>query len=208
MELLLIRHGLPIRRELAEGAADPPLSEDGQSQAQHLGQYLSSEDLDAVYTSPMRRAAETAAPVVAGRDLEVVHEPDVAEFDRDSSEYVPVEELKASNDPRWQAMIDGTWDGLSEPHDVFAERVIGAIERIIGAHRSQKVAITCHGGVINAYVSHLLGIDPGQRGFFYPNYTSIHRVAAASSGERMIVSLNETTHLRNTGLPMGLFQHG
>ena len=44
--------------------------------------------------------------------------------------------------------------------------------------------------------------------FFYPNYTSIHRVAAARSGERSVVTINETSHLRNTGLPMGLFQKG
>ena len=50
----------------------------------------------------------------------------------------------------------------------------------------------------------MLGIDDPS-GFFYPNYTSIHRVAAARSGERSVLSLNETCHLRGTGLPIGLF---
>jgi hypothetical protein len=63
----------------------------------------------------------------------------------------------------------------------------------------------CHGGVINAYLAHVLGLG-ARRGFFYPNYTSVHRVAAARSGERSIVTVNETPHLRGTGLPMGLFQ--
>jgi probable phosphoglycerate mutase len=62
----------------------------------------------------------------------------------------------------------------------------------------------CHGGVINGYLAHVLGLD-GQS-FFYPNYTSIHRVAAARSGERSVVTINETSHLRRTGLPIGLFQ--
>jgi probable phosphoglycerate mutase len=62
--------------------------------------------------------------------------------------------------------------------------------------------------VINGYLSHVLGMDHVTRGFFYPNYTSIHRVAAASSGERSIVTVNETSHLRGTDLPMGLFQSG
>ena len=44
--------------------------------------------------------------------------------------------------------------------------------------------------------------------FFHPNYTSIHRVAAASSGERSVLTLNETSHLRGSGLPVGLFQEG
>ena len=50
--------------------------------------------------------------------------------------------------------------------------------------------------------------NAGERGFFYPNYTSINRVAAASSGERSVITINETSHLRGTGLPMGLFQRG
>jgi len=208
MELLLVRHGLPIRRELKEGVADPELAPEGHQQASRLGQYLSSEHLDAVYASALRRAQETAAPVVEGRDLTLRIEPDVSEFDKDSSEYVPVEELKRTNDPRWQAMLDGTWEPGSESHEVFRERTVGAIERIIGEHRGDRVAIVCHGGVINAYLSHLLGLDNDQRGFFYPNYTSIHRVAAASSGERSVVTINETSHLRGSGLPMGLFQHG
>jgi probable phosphoglycerate mutase len=138
----------------------------------------------------------------------MVIEPDVAEYDKNSSEYVPVEQLKADNDPRWQAMLDGIWEQDAEDQDDFNARTIGAIERIIGAHRGERVAIVCHGGVINAYLTHLLDLEVGSRGFFYPNYTSIHRVAAASSGERSVVTINETSHLRGTGLPMGLFQKG
>ena len=207
MELLLIRHALPVRRELEEGIADPELSEAGIAQAVHLGQYLSSEHLDAVYASSLQRARQTAEPVADGRNLEIVIEPDVAEYDKDSPQYVPVEELKAANDPRWQQMLDGAWEG-TETQQEFNERTVGAIERIIGEHRGGRVAIVCHGGVINAYVTRVLGLPEDTRGFFYPNYTSIHRIAAASSGERSIVTINETSHLRNTGLPMGMFQRG
>ncbi len=208
MELLLIRHALPVRRELETGVADPELASEGHEQARHLAQYLSSEHLDAVYASSLQRAQQTAAPVVAGRDLEMVIEPDVAEYDKNSPEYVPVEELKATNDPRWIAMLDGIWEQEGEDEATFNARTIGAIERIIGEHRGERVAIVCHGGVINAYLTHILDLDVDRRGFFYPNYTSIHRVAAASSGERSIITINETSHLRGTGLPMGLFQNG
>lgn len=208
MELLLIRHALPVRKELKEGIADPELAPDGHTQAEHLGTYLASEHLDAVYASSQQRAQQTAVPVIRDRGLELVIEPDVAEYDKDSSEYVPVEELKAANDPRWQQMLDGTYSPGGESHDVFASRTITAIERIINEHRGQRVAIVCHGGVINAYLSKMLDLDSDSRGFFYPNYTSIHRIAAASSGERSVVTINETSHLRGTGLPMGMFQQG
>lgn len=208
MELLLIRHALPIRRELESGAADPELSQDGLAQAVHLAQYLSSERLDAVYASSMQRARQTAEPVAAEQGLEISLRDGITEFDRYSSEYIPVEELKAKNDPRWQEMLDGVWDG-DESHEEFHQRTVGAIEEIVAAHPGHRVAVVCHGGVINAYITSILGLtNEFSRGFFYPNYTSIHRVAASSRGDRSVITLNETGHLRHTGLPMGLFQQG
>jgi probable phosphoglycerate mutase len=207
MELLIIRHGLPVRRELTEGAADPELAPQGHEQAHHLARYLESERIDAIYASPMARARETAAPLAERFGLDVRISPGVAEWDQNSPEYVPVEELKAANDPRWHAMLAGEWTS-DESEEDFRERVLAAIESIIDAHRGEKVAVVCHGGIINGYLSHVLGLGEFARGFFYPNYTSINRVAAASSGERSVVTLNETSHLRGTGLPMGLFQKG
>jgi probable phosphoglycerate mutase len=207
MELLLVRHALPVRREVVDGPADPELSEAGRRQAQHLAEYLSTERVHAVYSSPLRRARETAAPVAAAQGVPVLVEDGIAEWDRNASAYVPVEELKATNDPRWQALVAGTWtvDGLSP--DEFRRTVVTALDAIATRHPAQKVAVVCHGGVINTYLAHVLDL-PNTMGFFYPNYTSIHRVAVARSGERSIVTVNETSHLRGTGLPMGLFQHG
>lgn len=207
MELLLVRHALPIRRELVEGVADPELSESGLHQAEHLAQYLSSERIDAVYSSPMQRARQTAAPIAAAHGLPVSIDAGLAEFDQNSPEYVPVEELKAANDPRWISLLDGTWDSDESEAD-FRARTIGSIESIIERHPGQRVLAACHGGVINLYLAHVLGLTESTRGFFYPNYTSISRVAAASTGERSVVTINETSHLRGTGLPMGLFQKG
>jgi 2,3-bisphosphoglycerate-dependent phosphoglycerate mutase len=204
MELLLIRHGLPVRRELTEGIADPELAADGIEQAKRLGEYLSTEAIRAVYTSPLRRAMQTAEPLAAAQGVGIVVDDAVAEWDRTSSEYVPVEELKAANDPRWQAMMNGEWTAEETPEE-FRERSVGAIERMIAAHSGDTIAVVCHGGVINGYLSHILGLSH-PIGFFYPNYTSIHRVAAARSGERSIVTLNETAHLRGAGLPIGIFQ--
>ncbi len=200
----MIRHALPIRRELEEGAADPELSEAGHAQAKHLAEYLSSEELHAIYASPMKRAQQTAAPLGARLNLPVQLIDGVAEFDRNSSEYVPVEELKAANDPRWQQILDNSWEGRDETQEEFGRRVCLAVESIVSAHTGNNVAIVCHGGVINSYLARVLG-TPESTGFFYPNYTSIHRVLAARSGQRQIITVNETAHLRGTGLPIGLY---
>ncbi len=205
MELLLIRHALPVRRELADGVADPELSTDGHAQAEHLATYLSSEHLDAIYASPLRRAHQTASAVAAHRPLDVEVCDGVAEYDRLSPEYIPVEELKAENDPRYHAVLGGEWLGVDETADEFRERVVTSVEKLIDAPAGGRIAVVCHVGVINRYLCHVLGLQ-SPRGFFYPNYTSINRIAAARGGPRSIVTINETSHLRGTGLPIGLFQ--
>lgn len=205
MELLLIRHGLPVRRELTEGIADPELSTAGLAQAEHLADYLASEPLDAVYASPLRRAFQTAEPIAARRGLPIEVIDGVAEWDRNSSEYIPIEELKAANDPRYHEMMKGEWTSREETAEEFSARVITAVDALIDAHPGERIAVSCHGGTINAYLSHVLGLPVGP-GFFYPNYTSIHRIAASRSGHRSIVTVNETAHLRGTGLPMGIVQ--
>jgi probable phosphoglycerate mutase len=204
VELILIRHALPVRRELLEGAADPELSEAGTLQAGLLADYLAGETIHAVYASPLQRAIETARPLSERLLLPVTIADGIAEYDRHSSEYVPIEELKATNDPRWQQMLDDDWDDRDETRIEFADRVYATIEAIVAAHPGEKVAVVCHGGVINAYLARVLAA-PDSAGFFYPNYTSIHRVAAARSGQRQILTINETAHLRGTGLPIGLY---
>ena len=205
MEVLLIRHAIPIRRELESGIADPELATEGLKQADLMAQYLASEKLHAIYASPMQRAQQTAQPLASVQGLSITTIDGVAEYDKNSNQYVPVEELKAKNDPRWQEMLRGEWTSTDETEDEFIKRIVDSVEEIIANHASQRVAIVCHGGVINAYICHVLGLA-NQRGFFYPNYTSIHRIAAAGSGERSIVTLNETSHLHGSGLPIGLFQ--
>jgi probable phosphoglycerate mutase len=206
MELILVRHGLPIRREVTEGAADPELSPDGRAQARHFAEYMALEHVDAIYTSPMKRAVQTAEPLEKLKSLIAVHVDGVAEFDQHSNEYIPVEELKATNDPRWQEMRDGGY-GLHEDPTEFNNRVYESLEQIINDNRGGRVVVTCHGGVINSYLARVLDLPSTKGQFFYPNYTSIHRIAASSAGHRSILSVNETSHLRGTGLPVGLF-HG
>jgi probable phosphoglycerate mutase len=193
MELLIIRHGLPIRIDDADGPADPELSELGHRQAQQLADWLRHDRIDAIYTSPMRRAMQTAAPLAEAFGVEAIVDDEVAEFDKNSHFYVPIEELKAANDPRYQQIISGQpLEGEVDPY-TFREVVTVAIERIIEANRGGTVAIVCHGGVINGYASHVLGIDFPL--FFQPHYTSVNRFLASSAGHRSVASLNETGHL-------------
>ena len=195
MELILVRHGLPVRREVVEGPADPELSVEGHDQSARLANYLATESIAAIYSSPMKRAFQTAEPLAVKTNLPISIVDDVAEYDRLSNEYIPIEELRAANDERWHKLVAGGWQSDSDTLENFRHRVVSSLEQLISQHASQRIVVTCHGGVINQYIAHVLGIST-ERGFFYPQYTSIHRVVAAQNGLRSIVSLNEIAHLR------------
>ncbi|MCP3985840.1 MAG: histidine phosphatase family protein [bacterium] len=196
MELVLIRHGLPIRQENPAGApADPPLSQEGRAQAEAAAQWLAVEHFDALYASPLLRARETAAPLARLQGLAVEIEPGVIELDHESERYVPLEELKIEDPGAWKAMLSAEgYGGVDLP--AFRERVVHTLEALIDRHPGGRVAIACHGGVVNAWASHLLRLEEPL--FFEPAYTSMSRFMAAASGERSIRSLNETGHLRST----------
>ncbi len=192
MELILVRHGLPERVELAAGRADPALSDPGQRQARQVGGWLSRETIDAIYASPLRRAIETATPLAETVGLRpVVHEA-VAEYDRAESHYIPMEELKAEDYAAWKAFMDG---GYGDEFDMtaFARTVDGGMEEIIRANAGRRVAVFCHGGVINVWTATVLGMAP--RLFIDVAYGSVSRFLCASTGERNVRSLNETGHL-------------
>ena len=197
MELLLIRHALPVRVDGGEGPADPSLSSVGVRQAAVVAGALADEPLAAVVSSPLRRARETAAFIAAAHGLDVVVHEGLAEFDRNTTWYVPIEELKAARDPRWPAMVEGR---LDEDHGIdletFRAGALGAIEAIIANYAGGAVAAVTHGGVINAYVAEVLGA--ASTSIFYPHYASVSRILASRGGVRSIHSLNEGQRLSRT----------
>jgi probable phosphoglycerate mutase len=188
MELILIRHGLPVR---SAETSDPPLSEEGHEQARRAARWLSGERIDAVYSSPMRRAVQTAEPLLAACGLPLATDERIVEFDRGSGQYIPMEELKREDYAAWKAMAEGTFDV-----DIFAfqKEVVTALEEIVAANAGRTAAVFCHGGVVNVWTAHVLKMEA--RLFFEPGYASIHRYLCARSGERNIVALNERAHLR------------
>jgi len=195
MELILIRHGLPLRVEREDGSpADPPLSETGRAQANAVGAWLAKEKIDAIYSSPLRRAYETAQPLSERIGMSIQLEPRVAEFDQDSETYVPLEELKLIDYERWlQFMKQGYPDGMDL--ESFRQGVIEGLGEVASAHPGQHIAVFCHGGVINTLASDVIGL--GFRLFFNPFYTSINRFLISSGGVRSVGSLNERAHLRD-----------
>ncbi len=197
MELVLIRHALPVRIDSTpdDSPADPWLSEVGRAQAERLVEALRDDELTALYTSPALRAQETAGPVAEAFDLEPVVEPGLAEFDTAERSYVPVEELRAAGDPRWARLQRGELSSEGVDPVAFRRRVVAAVEQIVAAHPGGRAVLVMHAGSINAAAGHVSGQTTPI--WFAPAYCSISRIAIARGGRRGLVSLNETGHVRD-----------
>ena len=192
MELLLIRHGLPQRVENSDGTpADPSLSPNGLKQAAAMAAHLADAGIEHIVASPLRRAHETALPLARTTGLQIEVDGGVVEFDQQSALYIPLEELKQTDYDRWLELMQGGLE-MAVDFEAFRKTVVAAIEAIIARHPGKRVAIVCHGGVINSWASHILKTPAPF--IFQPDYTSINRFLAARSGERNLVSLNETPH--------------
>jgi probable phosphoglycerate mutase len=198
MDLLWVRHGEPERIAPGTGVrADPALTEQGRDQARRIADWLSFEPIDAVLSSPMRRAVETATPIAdkLGVDVEVVD--GLIEYDSNSDHYIPMEELRLNKDERFTAMVEGRWDAFgADLPEVFRARVDATVAKIVARFAGKRVAVVCHGGVINVALGSVLGVE--QPLWFEPGYTSLSRMLASRNGIRSIASLNELAHLTAT----------
>jgi probable phosphoglycerate mutase len=187
MELILVRHGLPERRA---DTSDPPLNALGREQAVRVARYLARERVDAVFSSTMLRAIQTAEPFAAQGGHTVLQREGIVEFDREAGAYIPMEELKREDYAAWKAFAAGDHGA---DIGAFQDKVVETLEAIVAASAGKRVAVFCHGGVVNVWTAYVLGMAP--RLFFEPVYASVHRYLCASTGERNVVSLNERSHL-------------
>jgi 2,3-bisphosphoglycerate-dependent phosphoglycerate mutase len=149
--LLLVRHGeTDWNRELRiQGSSDTELNATGRAQALELARELADVPLDAVYTSDLGRARETAEIVVADRELEVKLDPDLRERRFGSWEGLTRAEI-AERFPDLEHH-DGETD------DEVRQRILAAVGRIVAAHPGEDVLVVSHGGALNALWHHAFG---------------------------------------------------
>lgn len=202
MEVMLIRHG-EQESDIATGAdfRDPPLSERGRAQAAALGESLKDRHIDAVYASPLQRALDTARAITAHRDD---MEPKIIDDLREHELFRDLPEGSNIGDIMSRELLRALTSRLineqsadaypfSEGSAEFRKRSVNAVEQAIWSQRGQRIAVVCHAGVINAYVSHVM--KSPYDFVFGPDHTSIS-VVDALEHRRMVRRLNDSYHLR------------
>ncbi len=150
-KLFLVRHAEPAITGVLLGQCDPPLSEQGRT---HAAALLASTPLSIVYTSPLKRAIETANRIARGAPIEVID--DLKEISLGAWDGRTWAEIEAE-DPEFAARKHADWRGVTlpgaEPWIDFAARVQRAFERIQRGPR--PAAIVAHAAVHNV----IAGVD-------------------------------------------------
>ncbi|MEO9138584.1 MAG: histidine phosphatase family protein [Jatrophihabitans sp.] len=193
MRLILIRHALPERVETATDAPDPPLSSIGLRQVDALVETLAGERIDAVWASPLARARQTAQPLADARGLPVQVHDGLREFDFGDGLYIPAEDTEHPAVRAIAARMDDQ-EGNVDLLD-FQRVVVAAIGDIIAVTAPDATAaVSCHGGVINAYAAAVLRVPDVFFGKI--SYTGTSWFTVSRSGRVRLVTLNEHAHVR------------
>ena len=157
----LVRHGATEWNidKRAQGMADIPLTQKGKEEAQLAREQLANVPLDAVYSSDLSRAYETARTIAASHGLEVKTDPDFREIDQGEWTGLPVDEIKERWPDMWgPARHYSTRPGGESPMQV-RERALAGLRRVIEAHPDGDVVIVSHGGTIRWISAEVLGYD-------------------------------------------------
>ncbi len=199
----LIRHGKADHRSTAHtptprgDSSDPPLDETGLEQAAALTRRLRMmPEPAAIYCSTLTRARETIAPYLEAAGRTATYLDDLAEWHAGDWELKEFEELLTEHPEMPDRVLfqDPVFvlAPNSEPVSAFRRRVIDAVEGALAANPEGDVWIVCHGGVINAYIGHVLGVED-QEMFFLPPNTSINTVKV-DGDQRTMWFLGDDTH--------------
>lgn len=198
MKLILIRHGETLwnREKRVQGISDIELSERGIKQVQNLAHSLKDEEIDAIVSSPLKRAYETARIINQFHDLTIESERDLQELDQGDLEGMRFSELMENHlsflekwlqDPASIIMPNG--EALSD----LQRRAWSVIEKVMKSGKNTIVA--SHGFTIMTILCKFQNLSLSQFREVHVD-TASKTVVTIKDGKGSVISLNSTDHLR------------
>jgi probable phosphoglycerate mutase len=192
VQLLLVRHALPLRSEPGKGS-DPDLSADGIEQAKRLPDALARFPITRLVSSPQRRAVQTAQPVADALGLAIDIDDRLAEYDRDLKHYIPIEQIAAEYPEELARLASGHLPSTVD-ETAFLSRINEGIRDLAATvDHEDTVAVFSHGGVINGLLHSILRTDKIL--CVNVDYAGITRVLSSRNGELYVASVNGTEHV-------------
>lgn len=194
--LLLVRHGeTPTTGAVLPGRAPGlHLSDRGRAQAERVSERLSDLPVDALYSSPLERACETAEPTAASTGLAVKRDDGLLECDFGDWTGAAIADLAAL--PEWQTVQHSPSEFRFPDGESFPEmqaRIVGAMESLCAAHAGGVVVFFSHADPIKAAVAHALGtpLDLFQRIVISPG--SVSAISFVEGQDPAVHMVNSTS---------------
>ncbi|GAC1362338.1 MAG: hypothetical protein NVS2B12_11420 [Ktedonobacteraceae bacterium] len=192
--LLIVRHGQTtwnVEHRLPGQLPGVALNEVGRQQASRLAEALKVLPISAVVSSPLERARDTAAYLVAGRNLEVQLEPDLMDTDVGPWAGKTIDEVSKS-DPNWKAFVR---DPMVAPEGIetfgqVQQRVVAAVERWRAReHIGAYVAFVAHADVVKLLVAHYTGLETVRAGSIHIDNASVSMIEIDNEEHPHVVSI-------------------
>ena len=201
--ILLIRHGQS--RGNAErrfgGHSPTPLSDLGRAQAETTARALRDEGIDAIYSSDLLRAVETAAPLASATGLRVRTSAAFRERSVGRMEGLTFEAAAEQFPDEYAALPRRDFDHVlpgGESYRQMLDRSAGELDRAVEAHRGGTLAVFSHTGTICILALHLMGaLDaPTLRPVWVASSNcGVTRFHLQHGGLIRVPAVNDTRHL-------------
>jgi len=198
VKIILVRHGetaLNQSRCIQGSRSDTQLNQKGKQQAESLALRLRQERIQAIYSSPLRRALDTAQAIARYHQIEVDVEPNLIEIDVGELEGVPVSKIGGFLDQ----LLSGQAETNFEVHGgeslaAVQQRAWSTIQRLIDRYPDGVLAVVCHYFVILTIICSVLGLPLSQIGRLRLGEGSISTIVSDKQAARLVL-LNDTCHL-------------
>lgn len=199
-KVILIRHGETVWNYLGklQGHRDVPLSEVGLNQAKALAKRLEAYQIDAVYSSDLQRAYQTANAFAEPKGLLVQTVKELREMDFGKWEGMSYKQIQKTTPELWNAWVNdpiSTSPPQGEPVPQMAERVYEAIKKIVSESQGKQIAIVCHGGSIRAFISKILGMKLSDNWRIRQDNVSLNILDFPDWENGIVMLLNDRTHI-------------
>ena len=168
LRLYLLRHGqteMSRANVFCGRGLDPALTDEGVSMADAFAAAYRDRTWTAIYSSPLKRAIDTATPLAAARELSVVQREELAEIDYGKWDGLAAEAVardwhdeyeRWTADPAWNPPTGG------ETAIALSQRMTNVVEEITGSHMDGNVLVVSHKASIRVLLCALLGVDVGR----------------------------------------------
>ena len=198
--IYLVRHGQTAwnKEEIFRGRTDVPLDETGLKQAELAAEYFREMYIDAIYSSPLSRALQTAQKIAQFHNLKIQPLSGIIDMSFGKWEGRPHQEIRENDRETYRRWIE-------EPHlvrlpggeglDDVRARVMAALEEVIREHPEKTLVLVSHRVICKVLICAILGLDNSHFWQIAQDTTAINLIQYRK-GKYILSLMNETCHLK------------